>query len=210
MHDMLRIYVGERKWTMASFDLLLGMPCEIIATPKFQTFLPDYLIKYFNCTTIDGSPFITNSEYLLKYPSPEIHVAFQPLYLALIFLLIGIVLLSIERIRSRWFRWFDFILYSITGLLGVILVALWLFTSHYAPPFNLNLFWLLPTHLPIAFLLLKKQVPHSLRYYFLATFFIQIFLLLGWNWLPQPLNIAFLPLIILLAIRSASMAFRIK
>lgn len=208
MHDMLRLYVGDRKWIDASFDLLLGMPCEVIASPRDQTFLPDYLVKYFNCAKVDGKPFITAATYLLQYPSPVIRIKFHPAYLSILILLSGIALILYEKTKPRKFLLFDVLLFAITGLMGVILLAMWLFTSHYAPPRNMNLLWLLPTHLPIAFLLIKKQRPKWMNFYFLFTSIVQILLLLIWKWSPQPLNIAFMPLIILLALRSLSLFYQ--
>jgi hypothetical protein len=41
MHDMLRLYVHDRPWVDFGFDLILGLPCEVKATPRNQTFLPD-------------------------------------------------------------------------------------------------------------------------------------------------------------------------
>ena len=72
MHDMLRIYVGNRPWVDYGFDLILGLPCEITATPRDQTFLPDFLSKYFNCATVDGQPFIADKKVLLAFPSPKL------------------------------------------------------------------------------------------------------------------------------------------
>ena len=62
--------------------------------------------------------------------------------------------------------------------------------------------WLMPTHLIVAFLLLKENKPGWVKYYFLATYLLMMVLMLGWKYNPQPINIAFAPLMILLAARS--------
>ena len=62
--------------------------------------------------------------------------------------------------------------------------------------------WLMPTHFIAAFLMLKKEKPSWFKYYFLFTYLLMMVLLLGWKFNPQPANIAFAPLIILLAARA--------
>ena len=202
MHDMLRIYVGERIWAAASFDLILGLPCEVPATPRHQTFLPDYLVKYFNCSTLDGLPFVTGSRYLLQYPPPVFNIPFTPLHLCLIILAIGVLITIINLRHPYRFRWFDFILFFSTGLMGLLFLSLWIFSSHYSVPKNMNMFWLIPTHVLVPFFLIRKNIPYLLRYYFLITAVVQMLLLILWKWNPQPFNIAFIPVIVLMAVRS--------
>lgn len=204
MHDMLRLYVGERKWANASFDLILGLPCEVKASPRDQTFLPDYLVKYFECSTVDGKPFVTGSRYLIQFSAPEFHIPFTPMHLCLILLGVGILITILNYINSNWQRWFDFILFFSTGIFGLLFLSLWIFSSHYSVPKNMNLFWLIPFHVLISFFFIRLQPPRWLRYYLLATFLLQLLLLLLWNWNPQPFNPAFMPVIFLMALRSIS------
>ena len=66
----------------------------------------------------------------------------------------------------------------------------------------MNILWLIPTHAIAAWFLLRKKKPQWMKYYFLLTYILMIVLLISWKWNPQPLNIAFAPLIILLAARA--------
>ena len=204
MHDMLRLYVHDRPWVDFGFDLILGLPCEVPATPRAQTFLPDYLAKLFACASVDGQPFVTRTRTIIDAPLPKIGVPFRPIHLTLIFLLLGLIVTLTEWKTKRHFFGFDFTLFLVAGLFGLLFVSMWAFTTHYSVPKNLNMLWMIPTHFFAAFLLFKKQKPLWLQYYFLATFILMVLLLLGWRWSPQPFNLAFAPFMILLGLRSLS------
>jgi hypothetical protein len=202
MHDMLRLYVHNRPWVDFGFDLILGLPCEVPATPRNQTFLPDYVSKLFGCAAVDGQPFVTNTHNLLDYSLPVFVVPFQPVYLTTFLMLLGFFVFFMERRRGTHYYGFDFFVFLIAGLWGIFFICLWAFTTHYSLPKNLNMLWLMPTHFIAAFLLLKKEKPLWLKYYFLFTYVLMMVLLFGWKHNPQPYNIAFAPLIILLAARA--------
>ncbi|MBK7149647.1 MAG: DUF4105 domain-containing protein [Bacteroidetes bacterium] len=68
MHDMLRIFVQDRPWVDYGFDLILGLNCEIEATPRHQTFLPLYLARYLDCAQLNGKPFTGRPKLILDAP----------------------------------------------------------------------------------------------------------------------------------------------
>ena len=53
-------------------------------------------------------------------------------------------------------KWLDFVLFTITGIIGIILLLLWFATDHSATAHNYNLLWAFPLNLFIGFSLLKK------------------------------------------------------
>jgi hypothetical protein len=202
MHDMLRLYVHDRPWVDFGFDLILGLPCEVPATPRNQTFLPDYMEKLFACATVDGKPFVTQEKVVLDYPPPIIKTPVTPMNLTTAIMILGLLLMFFERRRQTHFYVFDSVLFLIAGFFGLLFIAFWAFTTHYSLPENLNMLWLIPSHFIVAFFLMRRNKPSWLKYYFLATYVLMLILLVGWKWNPQPLNPAFAPLIILLAARS--------
>jgi len=209
LHDMLRAYVKYRPWVDYGFDLILGMPCEKIATPRDQTFLPDYAEMYLSSATLDGHPFATERRYLLMYPMVKIEHGFLPIHLSLLLVAVAFLLWAIERRTKKHYYTFDFILFFTTGLLGTFFLCMWLFTAHYSVPQNLNMLWLVPLHLPVSFLLLRKTKPQWLKFYFAATYVLMIALFIAWQWLPQRYNIAVMPLVFLLSFRSALIAINV-
>lgn len=210
MHDMLRLYVGKNYWVDYGFDLILGLPCEINASPRYQTFLPDYVSKYMGSAYVDGQPLVTNEKFLLKYPLPEIKSTFRPIHLNLLLLLFVFLIWLVERKKKTHFFGVDFAIFFTMGLLGTFFLSLWFFTSHYSVPKNLNLLWLIPSHLFVAYLLVRKRKPQWLKFYFMFTAILMVLILIFWNILPQPFNPAVIPLILLLGFRSTLIALHLN
>jgi hypothetical protein len=210
MHDMLRIYVNDRHWVDYAFDLALGLPSEVTASPRDQTFLPDYLEKYIDCATVDNEPFVISKEIILNFPLPEIKTCFRPIHLSFIILFLAFIVWVIEKMRKTHLYIFDFALFLLMGMMGTLFLSIWLFTSHYSAAQNLNLLWLIPSHVVVAFILLKKKKPSWLKIYFTFTSVLMILLLINWLWLPQQYNIATLPLIFLLSFRSVMIVLQLR
>lgn len=211
LKQCLKPYVANTPWLDFGFDLILGMPCEIKATPRAQTFLPDRLALLFADAKVDGQPFVTGKRVLLDLPvEPKPYQGVTPIFVTFVLLLAGIGLSFAERIRKVHFWWLDFIVFVFAGFMGTFFLCMWIFTSHYSVPENLNMLWLLPSHLVVAWVLLNKKKPHWLTYYFGATLVILIVLVVGWKWNPQPYNLAVLPLILLLADRSLKILLALK
>ncbi|MDR2621413.1 MAG: DUF4105 domain-containing protein [Dysgonamonadaceae bacterium] len=87
------------------------------------------------------------------------------------------------------------LLFLAAGLSGCIIAGLAFFSLHPCTSPNWNLVWLHPLHLiGFAGFLFKKFYP-LFRWYHGVNFVLLSCFLLGWQWIPQALNIAFIPLI---------------
>lgn len=207
MHDMLRLYVYDRPWVDFGFDLILGMPCEIEAKPRYQTFLPDYVLVLFDNASVNAEPFVTKKEVVLERQmgTPNQGFQFLPVHVTILLLLIaaGITLLEWKNKNHYW--GFDFFIFFLLGLFGVFFICLWAFTDHYSLPKNLNMLWAVPTHFIVSFFLLKKKKPSWLKPYSLFTGAAMVVLLAFWKFSPQPFNYALLPVVLTMAIRSFNM-----
>lgn len=211
MRQTLKPYVAQMPWVDFGFDLILGLPCEVRATARNQTFLPDKLELLFDHATVNGQPFVTDRKVIIDLPAtPKPYTGIVPIMVTFLLLLLGIAANLWERIKNTHLWGFDFAVFFVAGLFGTLFLCMWLFTVHYSTPKNLNMLWLLPLHLPISFLLLRKQKPQWLKYYFMTTFAILVLLIIGWKWNPQPYNLAVLPLILLLANRALKIFVRFK
>jgi hypothetical protein len=77
---------------------------------------------------------------------------------------------------------------------------MWYGTDHQVCGNNYNLLWALPTHAAAAFLI-RKLTLLSKRY-FRFTAILSCILLIAWFFLPQVLNPALIPVVILIGFRS--------
>ena len=102
--------------------------------------------------------------------------------------------------RERTVRIMDKSLFFVTGLLGLLMLCLWLFREDTVCRNNMNIIWALPTHAVAAFFI-GKQNPW-IKPYFRVSGILGALLLLGWPWWPQELNNSLIPVVLLLVIRS--------
>src|SRR4030095_4575485 len=118
------------------------------------------------------------------------------------------ILLTI--IKKEWARnavnVFDVSYFLILGLAGSFMLFMWFGTDHELCRDNYNIIWALPTHLLMSFFILRKN--SFVKKYFGFTAILSILLLFSLPILPQEMNTAFLPLILLSAIRSASRSMK--
>ncbi len=207
IRDLCDIYLKQQPWGDLGIDLCLGLPMDKTATPWMYMFLPDYVEAGFNNALLKdstgGRPLVRST--LITYESvpqladTSINV---PLTWFSGLLVLGLVFTFLGYKRGTPYYTFDVLLFSVIGLLGWFLLGLWVLTDHKAAAQNMNLLWALPLHFPFALLLLKKIKPQFLQVYFGINSAIAILTLAFWALLPQDINTDFIPLVLLLAIRS--------
>jgi len=197
---------GHHYWSKLGIDILLGSPLDIKLSNSEAMFLPDYLLKAFDSTTLNGNSLVREKNTILKSTMPDNKApSFTPFWFFTILLLIIAILSFVHGIlrikkETRFFSFFDFILFLLSGAFGFLLLFMWFGTDHQACRNNFNLVWAFPAHLIIVFYLFKKR--SWLRYYFFANAILLLLLLMGWKWLPQEMNNGLLPIAGLLMIRS--------
>ncbi len=196
--DLNRMY-----WSKLGIDLLLGAKLDRKMNASEAMFLPDYLEKGFDSSRSTLSLVEQKLPLYIKKESADInHFSFTaPGFLFSIFLIIAVALsfLSFKGAKTI-LALTDFLIFLITGLLGVLLVFMWAGTDHQICANNYNLLWALPTHLFAAFFIRKNSF--FVKKYFLFTAILSTILLISWYFLPQELNPAFIPLVILIGLRS--------
>ena len=180
---------------------------DIKATPYVYMFLPDYIESAFNHATIlrGGGKVPLVKETIVRYePKPQVIpiTFFSPTVVFSLVLVIGALITFLGFKNGRSFFWFDVVLFTIIGLVGWLLLLLWVATDHKAAANNLNLLWAFPLHFPMALVLLsEKWMDLKIKYFrFFALW--QGFVLLAWFLVPQDLHEALIPLSFLMLVRS--------
>lgn len=207
IRQLCDIYLQQQPWGDLGIDLCLGMPMDKTATPWMYMFLPDYVESAFNHAyikdSVGGRPLV--SETIITYEDVPVKVQSSlntPLTWFSALLALGIIVTIFGYKRGTPYYTFDVLLFSIIGLLGWFLLVLWLGTDHRAAAQNMNILWAWPLHFPLAFWLLKKTKPKFLEIHFGIAAAINMLVLVFWLLLPQQLNTDFIPLVLLLALRS--------
>lgn len=194
---------SHQYWSKFGIDLFLGLNLDKKPTNEEAMFLPDYLKRGFDSATIDRHPLVSRSEVVLKWPDNSVHSGswFSPL-LAFTLLLIIVGLISLSKIRSKQklLAIFDGVFFFSIGILGILMLVLWLIRVDTVCRNNLNLLWALPTHAIAAFFVNSKR--KWVQSYFQVVFWISIVLAFTWFFIPQQINNAVGPLLLLIIIRS--------
>jgi Domain of unknown function (DUF4105) len=207
IRDLTDLYLGQQPWGDLGIDICLGLPMDKKASPYEYMFLPDYIESSFDHAVItrDGRQVplvLTKVNVFDPKDTHEIKSWFNPWTVFIPFLILVLTISYRDFSRKKISNWLDVPLFSITGLLGLLLLLLWTATDHKAATNNLNILWALPTHAFAGVILLRKQKPGWLRLYFLATALIAGLILLLWPWWPQHLNEFLIPVILSLGIRA--------
>jgi hypothetical protein len=200
---------GKQYWSEFGIDLLLASRIDRKVSNLDGMFLPDYLMKGFDSATVDGRKTISGKRVLIRNV-PALNEGeswFTPLVFTSILLVTGIILLFL---KSQWAQGFanvfDIAYFLILGLMGCFMLFMWFGTDHELCRDNYNLLWALPTHVVMSFFILKRRP--FVKKYFGITAVLSALVLISLPILPQEMNTAFLPLILLSAIRSGTRALK--
>src|SRR5690606_10604082 len=96
---------------------------------------------------------------------------------------------------KRALTFFDRLLLGTSGLLGTLILFLWLFTDHSAAAWNFNLLWANPANLYFACVPLKF-IGKRIKWCFGGLLIMILLLLAGWPVIPQDLHEGALPLVL--------------
>ncbi len=208
----LNHYLNDIPWVETGLNTILGLPADKIATLKESTYLPDFLMFVLDKAMVlkeDGSStyLVKENNVLLDITSHQKENKFEvtPVILFWFVLIIGVILSLL--VQHKIMIWFDRLLFSITGFIGIIISYLWLVTDHSVTGNNLNIFWAIPTFL---YLIFVKNHNKIAIYVFKLNLLSLVIFLIFWNLLPQAFPIATIPIALLLAFRIVMRLRRIR
>ena len=201
--DLIDDYTQNFKWGKFGIDLALGSVIDAPATKDDYKFLPDYIFEAFNNATIQKNdldePLVLKEITILKEkPLSKSFEIFRPLNVMLALGLLIIFFTYSDYQKSKRNKVLDFIIYFVTGVIGVVVLLLWFATSHTATYENFNFLWAFPPSLLVAFFMLKSNVPTWIKYYNILLIVLLVIMAILWfiqyqvfNWAVLPLTIAF-------------------
>lgn len=206
--DLLKPYIGPYPWVEFGINLALGVKADRIATGWETMFLPDHMLDVFRYARIEGDS--VNS--LLCYPEnvllagKDLPVKKMKLHNPLIvfwgIFVLGTLITFFDLKRKKISRWFDRLIFGLSGILGLFLLFLWFGTDHGVLENNYNLLWAIPTHFPAIFILFRKTQGEFSRKYFFVTSVLMLLVVVMWRIIPQDLPTAILPFVLLLMMRA--------
>ncbi len=191
-------------WLNFGIDLLVGSHADKPAPYRDRMFLPYYLEKELSETVVNRNgkmvPLLQNPDVILDFVQPVIKKNFllsPPGVLTVLFIIVMVISGLIRSKKSIY--WFDITVFFVFSVLAGLMIFFNFFTDHIQTKWNLNILWLNPViMICLILLIIKKEgiVWFRILFYILFAFLAVHFLL------PQSFNIANLPLLLILLVRS--------
>lgn len=206
-------YNANYAWSQFGIDMALGTGLDKELTYREQMFVPMILMEACAGATFvrDGKriPLVKETRVLnngseqgdILPPTPWWAT---PMMVLMLLLLITIIVTIRDLRRGKITRWFDSLLYSVMSICGLVIFFLIFVSTHEATSPNWNGVWLNPFYLLPAILIWIKSAKKLLFCYHFANFAVLTALLIGWYWIPQVGNAAFLPFVLCSLVRSAN------
>jgi hypothetical protein len=204
--DYLHFYLdrAEMSWIKLGIDLLLGLDSDHNMSVFESMFLPDYLLKGVGISKWGDKKLVSEEKTLLvdMQPKPEKLPLWQtPIFFFSVISIIFLVLWNVKFKHSDLIvNKLDFYLFLLVGIFGCVLSFMWFGTDHLSFRYNINLFWALPLNIIAAFYINKENV--FAKIYFLVYSIMLLILIVSMFLFAGKINVALLPLIILLSYRS--------
>lgn len=192
--EMIARYMSYNLWLSFGIDLILGMRFDQNADTEMRMFLPEELMEVFDSTQHHGLPLVKENKVIFsgyeqpesKFPSPVI------VFSILLAIIAGVqVFVQNEKVHRVIAR----TILSIIGLVGIFILLFWVGTDHYMTKWNLNLLWAIPLYFP--WVLIPSLQGNIWKKFMSGARVLTILVLLTGCWLPQELNIAVLPILLM-------------
>ena len=203
--NLIHVYLNKNNqpWSKLGIDILLGINLDKKVSTEQSMFLPDYLMKGFENAEINGHSIVSETKTILNVPDQpkESSTVLTPFIIFSLFALLVLALsFGKNAVIKNMLNIFDMLFFLALGLLGVLLLTLWIIRIDDVCRNNFNLLWALPTHLPVAVVLLKNK--KWIRSYFKIVVLLTAGTAAAWWLIPQQLNTAIAPFLAIILFRA--------
>ena len=214
--ELIQKNVDWNTWGSFGMDIAIGAVVDQKATSWEYQFLPEYVFKEADKAKLNrGQEKIslvkTTINLFINTPKENKSNFFtSPLFIMglLAFIILGITYKDFKnKTRSRWL---DVSVYSITGIIGVLLLLLWFATDHSTTHNNYNLLWAVPLSLFFVMAIAKKNPKPWLKRYVFFQILMLTLLCLHWITGVQVFTFVLIPLLVALIIRYIYLVFYFK
>lgn len=198
-------YQRNFPWLEVGIDLLLGSRTDRKASFRNSMFLPIELKDGLSQCHVrqEGKmvPLLSNPTLVVDFPPPAVKTSFfgSPLFILSLLTIVLIIVSGYFRQRKEN-DIIDIIVFSVFSILAVLMIFFNFFADHQQTKWNLNIIWLNPF---ILFCLVSLIFKKNRTVWFKLVFFLAVIFLALIVILPQAINHAFVPVIVVLILRSS-------
>ena len=199
--ETIHLYLESFPWLKLGIDLVLGKKIDELVSNENLMFLPLNVEEIFDKSLVENNGSIKN---LVKSKNTLIesfenknklnNIGFYSWILLAITLLL--IIFKLDKALGVWSSLNLFII----GLLGIVLVFMWIGTDHNATKMNFNLLWASPFHFILIFYLIKESWNNFTYWYLILSLILIFTTILFWFTLTQEFNPFVKPIILELVI----------
>jgi hypothetical protein len=194
-------YLQNHPWVRLGMNIGLGLEADQGVSFVQSLYLPANLEKALTHSYTGMHPLVKEENILFTSVSESQETSsfsIPPLFLFTILALIIGGISLVEQVKGLSIPLLDYLIFGATGIVGLILLLLWLFSLHTPTYQNVNLLWLLPLHL---FLLVSPQRGKRMGVYYAMLNLGLLSILLLVNPFFQLFVVEFYPIALILMIR---------
>lgn len=159
--DVMNQYYYYKHWERIGVNILLGSMIDQRITNEGIMFVPDFLSDGIGKATVNNKPI--SAEPVLVLDGSPVHPAGTnwPMIVMVLIATLTVAGLSVKKLK--WLgNIMQFLVLLVTGLLGCLILFMWLGTDHQGCQNNYNVLWALPLNLLLAFLPKKRKDKYAL------------------------------------------------
>jgi len=202
--DLIQLYLKNLPWSDFGIDLALGSKIDQKANAKEYMFLPDFVFDAFTKIKIKENgiekPIVKKTETILQeYENQFFKSVFTPINVFGVLALVVIILTYFDYKKGKRNKALDAIIFSLTGIVGVVVLLLWFATDHSTTVRNFNILWAFAPNLIFAFRIAKNQKMST--YYMITLLALLDIMVLLWIFKIQMFHFAMIPILIALYVR---------
>jgi hypothetical protein len=202
--EMVGKYQKSDPWLNFGIDLIMGSPGDKKAFFRDRMFLPIDLKNGLSEAVIRREdkmiPLLQNPDTILDYEPPVVKQKSlsSPVFILTILFIITVVLSALVKGRKNN-NLIDYFIYTIFTILAFLMIFFNFFTDHQQMRWNYNIIWLNPFIIICLFALIFNK---KATLFFRIVFFVSGGFILLHMFLPQDFNLAFIPMVTILLVRS--------
>ena len=202
--NLIRSDLNQNSWGILGIDLALGSKIDQIATVEEHMFLPKYLYQLLENARLksDDSKLISTSKTLNPSNATAQNNFFSSPFFILGILAFIMLLVTYKDYKNKTrSKWLDISLFAFTGVIGVVLLLLWVATDHQTTAYNYNLLWACAFNLLFIPSIYKSKLNNRGLSY--LKFLVLLLCLMGLHWITgvQSFAISLIPLLIAIGVR---------
>ena len=197
--------LNKNSWGSFGIDLALGSVIDKKATAEEYMFLPENIFRLFSNAIIKSrnEPLVKETRILHNQIETNSTNQFfmSPLF---VFGVLGLLIFFItykDFKSNKRSAWLDVTLFSITGIIGIVILLLWFATDHKATHQNYNLLWASVLNILVIKQLFKEKASRWFIKYLKLLVILLCLLTLHWVMGVQVFAIGLIPFIVALFIR---------